>query len=138
LFKCFALSLKKDARKWFTGLPDNSINSLDGCRDTFFSRWLERRDSRFLLNALTNMKRNENETIDEFNLRFNKIIQDIPHDHQPTPTTILLYYLNAFQGQMSFFLNQAKPIDLMDAKAKAKSIEDNLVLSGNLDILAPS
>jgi hypothetical protein len=38
LFKWFSLSLKKDARKWFTGLINNSINSLDGCIDVFFSR----------------------------------------------------------------------------------------------------
>jgi hypothetical protein len=31
-YKCFALSLKKDARKWFLGLPDNSINSLNACK----------------------------------------------------------------------------------------------------------
>jgi hypothetical protein len=59
LYKCFSLSLKKDARKWFIGLPNNSINSLNACRDDFFGRWLERRDSRFILNALTNMRRNK-------------------------------------------------------------------------------
>jgi hypothetical protein len=100
---------------------DNSINSLDACKDAFFGRWLEKRDSRFLLNALTNMRRNENETMDEFNLRFDKIIQDIPQSHQPTPTTILLYYLNSFQGQFNFFLNEAKPTDLMDAKKKLRA-----------------
>jgi hypothetical protein len=59
---------------------------------------MERKDSRFLLNALTNIKRNENEIVDEFNLRFDKVVQDIPQTHQPNPTSILLYYLNSFQG----------------------------------------
>jgi hypothetical protein len=44
----------------------------------FFYRWLEKKDSSFILNALNNMKRNANETMDEFNLKFEKIIQDIP------------------------------------------------------------
>jgi hypothetical protein len=64
------------------------------------------------------MKRNENETVDEFNLRFDKIVKDIPQTHHPTLETILLYYLNSFQGQFSFFLNEAKPNDLMEAKKK--------------------
>jgi len=75
--------------------------------------------------------------MDEFNLTFDNIIQDIPRDHQPIPATLLLYYLNSFQGQFRFFLNQAKPTDLMDAKAKAKSLNDNWVLAGKPDILTP-
>jgi len=58
--------------------------------------------------------------MDKFNLRFDKLVYDIPHDHQPTPTTVFLYYINAFQGQFSFFLNRSKPIDLNDAKSKVK------------------
>jgi hypothetical protein len=45
--------------------------------------------------------------------------------------------LNSFQGQFSFFLNESKPIDLMDAKKKSKSLDDNWVWSGKLDILNP-
>lgn len=41
LFKCFA-SLKKDEWKLLTSLVDNRINTLDDCRDNFFSRWLEK------------------------------------------------------------------------------------------------
>jgi len=43
LFKCFSLSLKKDARNWFLGLLDNSIDSLDACKNAFFDKWLERK-----------------------------------------------------------------------------------------------
>jgi hypothetical protein len=137
LYKCFSLSLKKDARNWFLGLPDNSINSLDACRNAFFDRWLERKDSRFLLNALTNIKRNENEIVDEFNLRFDKIVQDIPQTHQPNPTSILLYYLNSFQGQFNFFLNEANPNDLMEAKKKIRVWMTIGLYQGKPDILNP-
>ena len=68
----------------------------------------------FCLNALTIVKRNENESIDEFNSRFDKLANDIPNDFKPTPPTLLSYYLNAYQGQLSFFSNQEKPIDLVD------------------------
>jgi hypothetical protein len=55
---------------------------------------LENKDVWFLLSALTNIKRNENETIDEFD----KIVQDIPQTHQPIADNILMYYPNTFQG----------------------------------------
>jgi len=83
------------------------------------------------------MTRNENETMIAFNILFYKIIQDIPQSHQPTPTTILLYYLNSFQGQFNFFLNEANTTYLVDAKKKAKNIDDNWVLAGKPDILTP-
>jgi hypothetical protein len=35
LYKCFSLSLKKDARKWFLSLLDNCINSFQACQEGF-------------------------------------------------------------------------------------------------------
>jgi hypothetical protein len=45
IYKCFSLSLKKYARKWFLALPDNSITSFEACQNVFFDRWLEKKDS---------------------------------------------------------------------------------------------
>jgi hypothetical protein len=81
-------------------------------KKVFFDKWLEKKDVWFLLSALTNIKRNENETIDEFDKRFDNIVQDIPQTHQPTADTILMYYMNAFQGNFSFFLHTANPTTL--------------------------
>jgi hypothetical protein len=55
-----------------------------------------KKESRFLLNALTTIKRNENEIMDEFNLKFDKLVHDIPHNLQRSATTVLLCYPNAF------------------------------------------
>jgi hypothetical protein len=75
------------------------------------------------------------ETIDEFNYKFDKIVQDIPQTHQPTPFTVLMYYINAFQEHFSFFLNEAKPTDLVGVESKAKSLNESWNLSGTPDIL---
>jgi hypothetical protein len=75
--------------------------------------------------------------MDEFNLRFDKIIQDIPQTHQPTLATIMFYYLNSFHGKFSFFLIEAKPTDLTYDKRKAKNVDDNWVLLGKPYLLAP-
>jgi hypothetical protein len=46
-----------------------------------------------------------------------------------------MYYMNAFQGNFKFLLNDAKPTNLVGAKIKAKSLYESCNLSGNLDIL---
>jgi hypothetical protein len=74
LYKQKSLSLKIDARKWFLSFPNHSINYFQACQNVFFDRWLENKDNKFLLNSLTNIKLNENETIDEFNHMFEKIV----------------------------------------------------------------
>jgi hypothetical protein len=89
------------------------------------------------LNALTNFKRNENENVDEFNNKFDKIVQDTPQTHQPTPATFWMYCMNDFQGNFSFFLDDVNSIDLIDVKKKSKSLDESWNLSGNPDILSP-
>jgi hypothetical protein len=78
IYKIFSLSLKKDARNWFLGFRNNKINLLDACRNDFFDRWMERKDSIFILNAFININISENETMDEFNIIFDNFVQDIP------------------------------------------------------------
>lgn len=74
VLKCFALSMKKDARAWFKGLPNNNISTFEQCKTVFFDRWQMKKYACFLLNALTKLKRKENETIGDFNHRFDKIV----------------------------------------------------------------
>jgi hypothetical protein len=49
----------------------------------FFEKWAEHRYNRYLLAALNGAKRNENETIEDFNKRFNQIIQILHMDIKP-------------------------------------------------------
>jgi len=74
LYKWFSSSLRKDAAKCFLSLFDNNINCFQACQKVLFEIWLEKKDSQFILNSLTNIKRSENETIDEFENRFDKIL----------------------------------------------------------------
>lgn len=49
LLRCFALSLKRDARKWFQSLLDNNIDSIETCQTIFFDKWMEKKYVQFLL-----------------------------------------------------------------------------------------
>jgi hypothetical protein len=73
--------MKRDARKWFQSLNDKSINSLETCQSDLFDKWMEKKYVYFLLGSLTKKKRNENETIDEFDNMFDNIMKDILQTH---------------------------------------------------------
>ena len=65
--KLFALSLEEDASDWYINLVDYSYKYWDSFRKGFMEIFSENAKPRFLLNALQSIKRNENETMEEFN-----------------------------------------------------------------------
>jgi hypothetical protein len=100
--KLFALSLEDDAVECWKGLPNNSFNAWAPLENAFLEKWGERRDNKYLLDALSSAKRNENETIEEFNKKFNQIMQRLHTDIKPPGASILIYYLHSFDGELGF------------------------------------
>jgi hypothetical protein len=72
--KLFVLSLEEDALDWFMELDDNKVKTIKELIDAFAERWGDRKENRHLLVALNSIKKNENETMEEFNKRFNELI----------------------------------------------------------------
>ena len=70
----FALSLEAGALEWFSNLVYNNIKTFTEFETTFNSRWGDKREKRHLLAALTETKKKENETIEEFNKNFNDLV----------------------------------------------------------------
>jgi hypothetical protein len=91
LMKFFVLSLEEDAIDWLTSFLDNSISTKDQLEVPSLKKWGERRDNRYLLVALSSGKRNENETIEEFNKRFNQIVQRLHTDMKTSQRQPSLY-----------------------------------------------
>jgi hypothetical protein len=72
VMRMFVQTLEGDARIWYKSLPDASIDGWDSFQEKFTERWVDKHDNSFLLKAFSNIKRNENETVPEFNTRFSK------------------------------------------------------------------
>ena len=70
----FSLSLKEDACDWHNNLANDSYNSWDSFKKGFLEIFGERKEPRFLLNALHSIKRNENETMEEFNKKIEMLL----------------------------------------------------------------
>ena len=68
--KLFAFSLDGKAGDWYNNLPYNSFVKLETFNTAFTNRFSEKKEPRHQLASLTNIKKKENETMDEFNQRF--------------------------------------------------------------------
>jgi hypothetical protein len=88
--KLFVLSLEDDASNWYEDKPDNSFKTLKELIDAFTEKWGEKREHRHLLAALNTTKKNENETMDEFNETFNELISSMHKDIKPPESAILI------------------------------------------------
>jgi len=104
-----------DALDWFCDLPNNSYKTLKEVTEGFLCRWGDRKESRHLLAALSSIKKNENETVEEFIKRFNDLVGGLHTDVCPLPAAILIYYIEAFSGEIAYQLRDKSPNDLKDA-----------------------
>jgi hypothetical protein len=132
--KLFVLSLEDDASDWYEDKPDNTFKTLKDLIDVFTEKWGEKRDHRHLLAALNTMKKNENETMDEFNKRFNELVSSMHQDIKPPESAILIYYIEAFSGEMRYQLRDKEPTDLKRAQETAIKIDKNMQASGKSNL----
>jgi len=94
--RLFVLSLEEDALDWFTEQPANSYDSLQAIVNAFMGKYGERRENSHLISAISTMKKNENETMEEFNKRFNELVKSMPTTIKPPNEFPLCSYLDAF------------------------------------------
>jgi hypothetical protein len=75
LMKLFSATLYDAARRWYLGLPDGSIKTMDRLEEIFLRRWSIKEDPNMLLTRLNGIARRENESIREFHTRFKALLQ---------------------------------------------------------------
>jgi hypothetical protein len=75
------------------------------------------------------MKKKENESVKEFDTRFENLLKQIPDDISPKDGVVLLQYTNAFEGKFGFMLRDKSPKTLVEAQEHAAKIEENLLAS---------
>ena len=132
--RLFILSLEDDAMEWFQDQNDNKFKTFKAIIEAFNDRWGDRRDNHFLLAALHTSQKQENETMDEFNKRFNDIVKILPTGIKPQEPSLLIYYIQAFEGEMKYQIRDKEPTDLKDAQEKAIKIDKNMQAAGKSNI----
>ena len=72
VIRLFAQSLTLDARDWYKELAANSIDGWTTFHDRFIDKWSHKKDNAFLLKSFSLIKKDENESMEEFNSHFMK------------------------------------------------------------------
>ena len=65
--------------------------------------------------TLDNIKKMKKETMEEFNKKFRSLISDLHKDIKPHDVAILIYYIEAFTGDLRHQLRDKEPADLKQA-----------------------
>jgi len=87
-----------------------------------------------LLDALTSIHKEENETVSEFNTRFSKLYNKIPQNVRPNFDIALLYYFKAFDGSFGFLLREKEVHDLDSALVVATKIKKNIMAAQKVQL----
>ena len=83
---------------------------------------------------MTETKKKENETIEEFNKKFNALVSTVHRDIKPPDASILIYYVEAFKGKMRYQLRDKEPTTLQGVMQTAEKIDRNMQASGKSNL----
>jgi hypothetical protein len=100
----FVYSLEGDVVKWFTEFDPDKFSTLNEILSDFRKKCGDKKEHRFQLVSLTNSHKKENETVGEFNTKFNELVKNLHANILPSDTAILIYYMEAFEGEMRYAL----------------------------------
>jgi hypothetical protein len=131
--KLFSTTLHNNARRWYDGLPDASITSMDQLEEVFLEKW----DPGILIDRLDRIKKNKNETVREFHDRFERLLQQIPTNLHPSHNFLLFLYTKAFTGQISFPIRDEAPRTIQEIYHLAIQIEEDISLFKKEQSLVP-
>ena len=124
--KLFALSLEDEAFDWFSNLENNKYSTLSSLVDQFMDKWGDKREHRHALATLNTIKKSKNETMIEFNKRFNDLVSGMHKDIKPSKASTLIYYIEAFSGDFDYELRDKEPTSLVNAQSMSIKIERNM------------
>jgi hypothetical protein len=121
--KLFYATPHDKARILYKSLPNASITSMDRLEEVFLKRWSIKVNPNVLLMRLNSLTKAENETVQEFHDKFERIVQQIPVSHHPSSSFLTFLYTKAFSGQLKIFLNIMKPRTIQEAFDIATQVE---------------
>jgi hypothetical protein len=72
--------------------------------------------------------------MEEFNKKFNDLVSSLHTDIKPPDNAILIYYIEAFGGEMRYQLRDKEPTNLKIAQEMATKIDKNMQASGKSNL----
>jgi hypothetical protein len=130
VMKLFSASLHGEARRWYDGLPPNTIDSMERFERVFLAKWTMNVEIiQSLLKELEDVRQTESETVRDYCFRFRKSLYQIPHGCRPEDKYLVYLYTNGLQVHLSFLHDKRKPKTVPEAHKMAMEIEKSLLMT---------
>jgi hypothetical protein len=97
----------------------------------------EKNDYQYYLTEFASLKKKENENVEEFTKRLNKLYNKIPTSIKPTPTAAMINFSGAFEPYFAVLLRERRSRTLLRMQSDAVALEGNLTAAGNLARIDP-
>ena len=110
-------------------MAPSGISTIKDLQEAFMEIWGEWKDNHHLLASLNTIKRNENETIEEFIKRFNDTISSFLATISLPLISILIHFIEAFNKKISYQLRVKDPQDLKAAQTIVIKTNSNMQAS---------
>jgi hypothetical protein len=135
VMKRFSNTLHGNAKKWYDNLPNASITSMNQFEEVFLGEWgIQSEDISILLKKFEDIKQTENETLFDFQSRFEGTLHQIPASHRPEEEYVVHLYTHAILAHLVLPLSKRAPNMLTEAYGMAKGIEHNKFSSRMKDL----
>ena len=95
-------------------------------------QWGDTKDHTYYITEFLGLRRNNDETIDDFSKRFNKMYSRILAEIKPSETSAKLTYANAFDHEFSLLLREIRPVTLLNMQEGTLEVESNILASNRL------
>jgi hypothetical protein len=139
VMKLFSNTLHGNAKKWYDNLPNASITSMNQLEEVFLEEWgIQSEDISVLLKKIEHIKQTKNETLFNFQNRFEGTLYQIHASHHPEEEYVVHLYTHAILAHLGFPLIKRAPKTLDEAYGMAKEIEQNIFSSGIKDLFTSS
>jgi len=95
--------------------------------DAFLKQWGDRKDLLYYHTEFGNLKRENGESLPDFNKRFNYIYRKIPTEVKPTPTSAKITYANAFDSDFCLLLREIRCATLAEMQDATLEVKYNIM-----------
>jgi hypothetical protein len=127
VMKLFSATLCYNAKEWYDNLPEASITTMEQFEKVFLERWgIQQEDIPVLLEELKHIRQAEDETVRDFQIRFENMLYQIPESHHPEERYLVHLFTRALLGYLSFPLDKITPRMLDEAYYMAAVIEEKI------------
>jgi len=113
-------------------LTPRSITDIEALDDVFLKHWGDKKDLLYYHTEFGNLKRENGESLSDFNKRFNHMYSEIPTEVKPTHTSVKLTYVNAFDSDFYLLLRERRCASLAKMQDVSLEVESNIMAAKKL------